>query len=87
MGKDDGGMVTKVQKWGNSQGLRLAKHTLEDARISVGDDVEVIAREGQILIKKIARPKFDLAEMVARMPRDYKAREESFGKPVGREEW
>jgi antitoxin MazE len=78
-------MVTKVQKWGNSQGLRLAKHVLEDASIAVGDDVEVIVGDEQI--KKVAKPKFDLAEMVARMPRDYEVREESFGKPVGLEEW
>ncbi len=31
--------------------------------------------------------KFDLKEMVSRMPRNYKAREESFGKPAGKEEW
>lgn len=80
-------MVAKVQKWGNSQGLRLAKHVLESASISVGDDVEVIVGEEQIIIKKIEKPKFDLAEMVARMPRGYKACEESFGKPVGKEEW
>ena len=36
-------MVTKIQKWGNSQGLRLAKQVLEDAHISVGDDVDVTA--------------------------------------------
>lgn len=80
-------MATRVQRWGNSQGLRLAKHVLERARISVGDDVEVIAGEEEILIKKVSRPKFDLAEMVSRMPRRYRAREESFGKPVGKEEW
>ena len=80
-------MVTKVQKWGNSQGLRLSRHVLEDARIEVGDDVEIIVGEEQITIKKVVKPKFDLAEMVARMPRNYKAREESFGKPVGLEEW
>lgn len=80
-------MVAKVQRWGNSQGLRLPKHVLETADISVGDDVEVIPQEGQIIIKKVSKRKFDLAEMVSRMPRNYKAREESFGKPVGREEW
>jgi len=80
-------MLTKVQKWGNSQGLRLPKHTLEDARISVGDDVEVIAQEGKILIQKVSKSKFDLAEMVSRMPRRHRVKEESFGKPVGREEW
>jgi antitoxin MazE len=80
-------MVAKVQRWGNSQGLRLPKHVLERADISLEDDLEVIPQEGQILIKKVAKRKFDLAEMVSRMPRNYKAREESFGKPVGKEEW
>ena len=52
----------------------------------MGDDVEIIPQEGQILIKKVAKRKFDLAEMVSRMPRKYKAREDSFGKPAGKEE-
>lgn len=80
-------MVSKVQRWGNSQGLRLPKHVLESADISVGDNVEVTTQEGQIIIKKVSKRKFDLAEMVSRMPHNYKAREESFGKPVGKEEW
>ncbi len=80
-------MVTKIQKWGNSQGLRLPKHVLESARMTVGDDVEILADEEEILIKKKSKPKFDLAEMISRMPRDYQAREESFGKPVGKEDW
>lgn len=80
-------MVTKVQKWGNSQGLRLAKHVLENARIAIGDDVEIIVGEEQITLKKVVKPKYDLAEMVARMPRDYQTREESLGPPVGREAW
>jgi len=83
---EDWEMVAKVQKWGNSQGLRLAKHVLESARIAVGDEVEVIPQEGQILIKRISS-KFDLAEMVSRMPRKYKPLEESFGKARGKEEW
>lgn len=31
--------------------------------------------------------KFDLAEMVSRMPADYQTSEEDFGAPVGKEEW
>jgi len=80
-------MVSKVTKWGNSQGLRLPKHVLESADIVIGDDVEVIPEEGQIIIRKVSKRKFDLAEMVSRMPRNHKAREESFGVPVGKEEW
>lgn len=80
-------MVAKVQKWGNSQGLRLPKHVLESVDIGIGDEVQVISHEGQIIIRKAPKRKFDLAEMVSRMPRNYKAREETFGKPVGKEEW
>jgi len=80
-------MIAKIQKWGNSQGLRLPKHVLENARIRVGDDVELRADDEEIVIRKRSRPKFDLAEMVSRMPRDYKPREQSFGKPQGKEEW
>ena len=33
------------------------------------------------------RKKFDLIEMVSRMPADYQVSEENFGEPVGKEEW
>ena len=31
--------------------------------------------------------KSNLAELVSRMPSDYQVSEESFGQPVGKEEW
>ena len=80
-------LVAKVRKWGNSQGLRLSRQVLDLADIDVGDDVEVTVVEHQILVKKVTRPKYDLAELVARIPNDYRASEESFGPPVGNEEW
>jgi antitoxin MazE len=79
-------MVSKVQKWGNSQGLRLPKHVLDLADIAIGDDVQIIVGPGQITVKK-AGSKYDLAELVARIPKHYKAKEVDFGPPVGREEW
>lgn len=82
-------MVTKVQKWGNSQGLRLAKQVLEDAHISVGDDVNVTTRDGVIVISPVKRirGKRDLRELVSRIPRNYKAGEIDWGKPTGKETW
>lgn len=80
-------MVTKVQKWGNSQGLRLSKQVLDLAGIAVGTDVEIIVGDRQILVKKAGRSKYELAELVARIPKGYKAREVGFGPPVGKEEW
>lgn len=81
-------MIGKIQKWGNSQGLRLAKHILERASIEIGDDVEILVSEKQIhLSRRKTRPKFVLTEMVARMPKNYQPHEETFGQPVGKEEW
>lgn len=82
-------MVTKIQRWGNSQGLRLAKRVLEDAHIAVGDDVDVTTRDGLIVIAptRRIRGKQSLQELVSRIPKDYKAKEEDWGEPVGREVW
>jgi len=82
-------MVTKVQRWGNSQGLRLSKQVLEDARISIGDDVDVTARDGIIVIAPVSRVrgKRSLQELVSRIPKDYEVEEIHWGKPVGREAW
>ncbi len=82
-------MVTKVQKWGNSQGLRLNKQLLEDACISVGDEVNVAVRDGVIIIVPIrrVRGKHSLRELVSRIPKNDKVAELDWGKPVGREAW
>ena len=82
-------MVTRIQRWGNSQGLRLAKQVLEDACISVGDDVDVTARDGMIVIAPVrrVRGKQSLQELVSRIPRNYETREIDWGEPVGKEAW
>ena len=82
-------MVTKIQKWGNSQGLRLAKQVLEDAHIAVGDDVDVSAQDGLIVIAPVRRirGKRSLQDLVSRIPKNHKAEEMDWGEPVGREAW
>ena len=82
-------MVTKVQKWGNSQGLRLAKQVLEEACISVGDSVDVSTRDGVIVIvpARRVRGKQSLQQLVSRIPKNYKTEEVDWGKPIGREDW
>jgi len=82
-------MVTKIQKWGNSQGLRLAKQILEETHISIGDPVDVSTRDGVIVIApaRRIRGKQSLQELVSRIPKNYKAGEVEWGQPVGREDW
>ena len=82
-------MVTKVQKWGNSQGLRLNKQVLETARIRVGEEVVVSARRGRILISPASRIRGskNLKELLAKIPEGYEPKEEAWGRPAGREVW
>jgi len=82
-------MVTRIQKWGNSQGLRLARQVLEEARLAVGEDVDVRAREGAIIITPVRRIRgiVSLRDLVSRIPEDYRPGETDWGTPAGKEVW
>jgi len=82
-------MITKVQKWGNSQGVRLSKELLSDAEINVGDAVDVAVRDGVLIVTPVRRVRggHDLSELVRRIPKHYKPEEVDWGYPVGREVW
>jgi len=82
-------MITKVQKWGNSQGLRLPKEILKKAHISVGDEVDISVKQGKIVIEPATqvRGKYKLKELIAKMSSNYKPQEEDWGEPTGREVW
>jgi len=82
-------MVTKVQKWGNSQGLRLSKALLSDVQINVGDAVNVEVRDGALVVTPLHRVRggHSLSELVRRIPRGYKPEELDWGPPIGREVW
>ncbi len=82
-------MLAKVQKWGNSQGVRIPRIFLEELHILVGDEVEVVARAGEITIKPSSkiRGRYNLRDLAAKMPDDYLSQEEDWGTPTGREVW
>ena len=82
-------MITRVQKWGNSQGLRVTKELLDDAQIGVGDEVKVSVRAGRIIVEPVARlrGKYKLAQLVAKIPKGYRPEQLDWGPPAGRESW
>jgi len=82
-------MHTKIQKWGNSQGLRIPKVVLNEIQSSIGDEVEVYSQEGKIIIEPVKRirGKISLKSLVKKIPKNYKALEVDWGKPLGKEEW
>ena len=82
-------MITKVQKWGNSQGVRLSKELLSDAEIDVGDAVDVAVRDGALVVTPVRRIRggHDLEQLVSRIRKGYKPEDLDWGPPVGREVW
>lgn len=88
-------MYTTIQKWGNSQGLRIPKPILEALGIRENDRVELIQSGDTLTIKKaVTAPHKTLEERltafygkpieeIARVP----GGELDWGKAEGREEW
>ena len=66
--------------------------TVENGQVRLADDVHLPEKAKVYVVvpdfeSDAGGKKFDLAEMVSRMPPDYQASEEGFGEPVGKEEW
>ena len=82
-------MLAKIQKWGNSQGLRLAKNLLADAQLGVGDEVDISVKDGIMIVTpaKRIRGRHNLKDLVARIPENYQSSEVDWGEPVGKEVW
>ena len=80
-------MTTRVQKWGNSLGLRIPKPYAEEAGIEADSAVEITVRDGIILITPKRDKKRTLKEIVAGIDEEICHRESDWGEPVGREIW
>ena len=83
-------MITTIQKWGNSQGVRLPKTILDVLFLQENDPVEIVAENNSIIIKKATRKrraKKSLEERFLNYSGNYKCTEWDTGKPVGKEVW
>ncbi len=79
-------MITKVQKWGNSLGVRIPKSLAADAEICAGASVDLRIEGGRIVLVPAAR-KYALEELVSRITPANRHPETDWGPPVGREIW
>ena len=74
-----------ITKWGNSQGIRLSKDVLSSANLKIGDGIEIIANENEIVIKKIIKRRPNIQELFANYEGTYKCEEISTSGAVGKE--
>lgn len=76
-------MYGTIQKWGNSQAIRLPKSVLAAARLQENDSVEILVDQESITLRK-RRPK-TLDALFAGYDGDYQPVELDVGAAVGRE--
>ena len=87
-------MIATIQKWGNSQAIRLPKALLKTANIHENEQVSIFADENQLVIKKTHkhRKHIPLAERLRNWNgKPYGLNDEDDNwlnlAPIGNEEW
>ena len=80
-------MVTRIQKWGNSLGLRIPKSFAEDAGVDAGSPVNISIEGDRLIIRPVHRSKYELKDLVSQIREDNLHDEIQIGEPVGREVW
>lgn len=80
-------MLTKVQKWGNSLGLRIPRAFAEDAQVGPGSVVDVSLERGGLMVRPARPRKYALGDLLKGISKRNLHREVTSGDPVGREVW
>jgi len=82
-------MQAQVLKWGNSLAVRIPKNIADDARLQLGDPLEIaVAADGVVQIHRVGEVP-TLAQLVAQITPENRYTEISLGREIGKEsvEW
>ena len=80
-------MIAKIQRWGNSQGIRFSREVLKQVHIAVGDEVAIEVHDNEIRVKPVkpTRGKYSLRKLLSN--NKMKSGELDWGPSVGKEVW
>jgi len=78
---------TKIQKWGNSLGLRIPKSFAAEAQVEEGTTVDMSVQNGRLLLRPLRARKYTLNVLVRKVSRKNLHTEIRTGRAVGREVW
>ena len=79
-------MQTKIQRWGNSLGVRIPRSFAAEARVEAGSSVDISVEEGSLLIRPLRR-RYSLRDLLKKITSRNLHGEVGTGAPVGREAW
>ncbi len=80
-------MITKIQKWGNSLGLRIPKSFAEEAEVEPGTEVDLKVVDGGLVVRPLRRRRYRLSSLLRKINAKNLHDEVATGDPVGREAW
>ncbi len=81
-------MTLQIQKWGNSQGVRLPKHLLEAVEWSENEKLNITVENGKIIIEKVTqKERKNIRELFANFDGEYTPIDIDWGNPEGKEIW
>ena len=78
-------MALKLQKWGNSIGIRISKSIIEKVNLEVGSEVEIEHKNGKIIITPFKK-KLVLNDLLSQITKSNLHPEDNFTSE-GREIW
>ena len=80
-------MLTRVQKWGNSLGLRIPKSFALQAGVEAGTEVDISVEDGELIIRPRQVARCDLETLLREVTTGNLHTEADTGPPVGKEAW
>lgn len=80
-------MQTKIQRWGNSLGIRIPKAFAEEAKVEAGSLVDIAVKDGELVIRPTRSDGYDLDSLVKAIHPSNLHEAVETGPPLGRESW
>lgn len=80
-------MEARLQKWGNSDGIRIPKNILKALNLKTNDKVELIQEKDKIIISKPQKKHLTFEQRVAKYDGQNLVDSYDWGEPKGKEIW
>ena len=80
-------MITKIQKWGNSLGVRIPKNIVQAEELHDGMQVEIGHAEEGIILRPVKTRKYQLGALLKKVSKKNLHEAVDTGEPQGRESW
>ena len=80
-------MEARLQKWGNSVGIRIPSSILKSLNLSINDKIDLKEDGDRIIITKSKKERVSLEELFKNYNGENLAKDFKWDEPVGKEIW